>query len=94
MVRYTLEARVHLDAIGVYTEETWGIEQRNVYMSQLFAGVEAIGKSPLTGRRRDELATGMRSKRIQKHIAYYFVRKTHVLIVGVLHERMEPSQNL
>ena len=93
-LRFTRAARAQLRSIGQYTEETWGAEQRDLYLSQLFAGFEAIRKSPQAGRIRDDLYEELRSKRVQKHVAYYLVKKSQVVIVGVLHERMDPTRHL
>jgi toxin ParE1/3/4 len=93
-LRFTRAARAHLRSIGEYTNETWGLEQRDRYLGQLFAGFEEIRRSPETGRSRDEVDKGLRSRRIQKHIAYYFVTRKTVIVVGILHERMDPSRHL
>ncbi len=93
-LRFTRAARAHLRSIGEYTKETWGFEQRDRYLGQLFAGFEEIRRSPETGRNRDEVHKGLRSRRNQKHIAYYFVTRETVIIVGILHQRMDPSRHL
>jgi len=36
----------------------------------------------------------MRSKRVQQHIVYYFVKKSHVVIVGILNGKMDPTRHL
>ena len=93
-MQFSAEARKHLHVIGEYTEEVWGIEQRDLYLAQLYKGFEAIRKSPLIGRTRVDIDAGLRSKQIRKHIAYYFVETNSILIVGVLHERMDPARHL
>jgi len=94
LLRFTPAARGHLRSIGRHTEETWGTEQRDRYLSQLYTGFEEIRKAPKLGRNRDELYPGMRSKRVQEHIVYYFVEKSQIVIAGVLHGRMDPSRHL
>ena len=93
-LQYTPAARVQLRAIGEYTEGKWGKGQRDLYFDKLFAGFDAIRKSPKKGRLRSDLFEGMLSRRVEKHIAYYFVEKDRILIVGVLHERMDPTRHL
>lgn len=93
-LRHTRAARAQLRAIGVDTEDRWEKPQRNLYLAKLFDGFEAIRKSPKAGRPRDDLDEGMLSRRVEKHIAYYYVEMDCVVIVGVLHERMDPARHL
>ena len=93
-VRFTRTARAQLRSVGEYTEETWGKEQRDSDLGELCAGFADICKSPEKGRTRDELHEGLRSRRLQNYVAYYFVKKRQVVIVGILHERMDPSRHL
>ena len=93
-LHYTRAARVQLRSIGEYTEAKWGKAQRNLYLAKLFTGFDAIRKSPKKGRPRDDLYDGMLSRRVEKHIAYYFVEKDRILVVGVLHEKMDPTRHL
>lgn len=91
---FSKAAHADLIAIGRYTEENWGIKQRDLYVGILFSAFEKLQKSPTTGKPRDELFKEMRSIRAGKHVVYYFVRKKGLLIVGILHERMEPALHL
>ena len=93
-LKFTRVARAHLKSIGRYTEETWGIEQRDAYLGKLYVVCEMIRKSPHSGRIRDELYLGMLSKKAEKHIIYYFAEENQIVIAGILHERMEPSLHL
>lgn len=91
---FSKAARANILSIGRYTEQTWGVKQRDIYLGKLFAAFEKLRMSPSSGRPRDELFKGMLCLRAEKHVVYYFFRKKEVFIAGVLHERMEPSLHL
>lgn len=95
---FTEDALAHIRAIGRYTEQTWGVTQRNAYLGKIFSGCERIRQSPDKGKFRAELDEGLRSLRVEKHVIYYYVHRTQrreeVRIIGVLHGRMEPSLHI
>ncbi len=91
---FSRAARTHLLAIGRYTEETWGIKQRDLYLKKLFQCLDKVCRSPLSGKPRDTLFAGMRSIRCEMHVLYYYFQDDEVFIAGVLHNRMEPELHL
>ena len=50
---------------------------------------DAIGRTPLARRSRDELMPGLRAARVSPHIIFYRVRNGDVEIARVLHERRD-----
>jgi toxin ParE1/3/4 len=50
---------------------------------------EAIGRTPLARRSRDELMPGLRSAQASPHTIFYRVQNGDVEIVRVLHERRD-----
>lgn len=93
-LRFSRAARTHLLSIGQYTQETWGIKQRDIYLKKLFRCFGKLCRSPLSGKTRNELFAGMRSVHVQKHVVYYYIGDDEILIAGVLHERMDPARHL
>jgi len=91
---FSRAARAHLLAIGRYTEETWGIKQRDLYLKKLFRCFDKLRRSPLSGKPRDALFAGMRSIQCEMHVVYYYFLHDEVFIAGVLHHRMEPELHL
>jgi len=92
-VNFSRAAKAHLAGIGRYTEATWGIKQRDLYLGKLFRGFDKLRRSPTSGKPREELFEGMRSFPVEKHVVYYYFADDEIFIVGVLHERMEPKQH-
>ncbi|MSP43337.1 MAG: type II toxin-antitoxin system RelE/ParE family toxin [Alphaproteobacteria bacterium] len=91
---FSRAARAHLLAIGRYTEETWEIKQRDLYLKKLFRRFDKLCRSPLSGKPRDALFAGMGSIQCEMHVVYYYYLDNEIFIVGVLHSRMEPELHL
>ena len=92
MARFHLtpNAKASLKAIGRYTELRWGKAQRNRYLHALDKQFHALAKSPLKGRTRDDVAPGLRSFLEGSHIIFYVPRRKDIVIIDVLHQRMDP----
>lgn len=91
---FSRAAKAHLLAIGGYTEETWGIKQRDLYLKKLFQCFDKLRRAPLLGKPRDALFAGMRSVQCESHVVYYYFQEDEIFIAGVLHNRMEPELHL
>ena len=90
----TKKAKDDLKAIGRYTQETWGREQRNRYLSLLDAVFQNLAVHPLIGRDCSVIRPGYRKQGIGKHIVYYRqIENGEIEIVRVLHERMDVEQH-
>ena len=55
---------------------------------------KAVRDTPGIGIRRDDIGTGLRAQSVQKHVIFYRETKTELVIVRVLHERMNPELHL
>ena len=83
----TDRARRQLSDALVYSEQRWGREQRRRYGQILGDALRAIAENPAIGRRRDELAEGLRSYAIRSHILYYWIRDQQLVVAQILHAR-------
>ena len=81
-------------AIGRYTESMWGRKQRDIYLGALDRRFHALAESPATGRMRNEICKGLRSFHEGKHVIFYLSCKGYIVVVDMLHERMEPAPYL
>jgi|CXWL01.1.fsa_nt_gi toxin ParE1/3/4 len=93
MKKISFSRAAHADIldIGRYTEENWGIKQRNLYIEKLFVAFDNLCKSPNLGKPYDEVSAGMRAFHSEKHVIYYFVKEKDLYVAGVLHENMLPE---
>ena len=89
--RLTKKAAEDLYKIWSYTVDTWSEKQAEKYYSRLLAAFERIAAKPLScGKAYDILYQGLRGEHIGRHIVFYFVKdRDGVLIVRVLHEKMD-----
>lgn len=87
-------AEADLADIWQFTFETWGAEKANRYLEQLDLGFHQLSRNPKLGKPCDDIRTGYRCLHLNRHIAYYRLQARHIIIVRVLHERMDIGQHL
>ena len=83
-------AETDLEAIYVYTVETHGLAQLDVYAGILEAAMEAVADDPMVlgSKARDDLSLGCRFYRAGHHYLAYRVREGRVEVGRILHESM------
>jgi toxin ParE1/3/4 len=90
MSRYDLASVAVTDLLEIvrYTKKKWGQEQAQRYREELDLALQQLSLTPDLGRRREALASGLRSYPVARHIAFYLPRKSTILVVRILHPRM------
>ena len=88
------QAQKSLRQISQYTLENYGQQQRKKYLKMLRDGMRLAAKNPDKGQERSEIKAGYYSLRAEKHHIYYRVRDTHIEIIDVLHQSMEPELHI
>jgi len=83
-----------LEQISNYTLENYGLKQKKAYLKMLRDRVREAAKYPDKGQKRNDIKSGYFSIRAEKHHIYYRIRDTHIEIIDVLHQSMEPSRHL
>jgi toxin ParE1/3/4 len=86
------EARRDIRSILRYTLRDWGIEKRDAYASRLKKSIDELSVFPMIGIARDDVAQGLRTLKSGHHLIYYRLDGESVIIVRVLHERMDAMQ--
>ncbi len=69
--RLSSGAEADLAGIAAYTVETFGIEQARRYRDGLEACFENLAENPLSGRRAERLASGLRRLEHRSHTVFY-----------------------
>jgi len=87
-------ARNDLRLIGEYTQREWGLNQKKKYLGQIKNSFKAICETPGLGKLRDDIDKGLSSYSVQKHIVFYREIKSELLVIRVLHERMDSDRHL
>lgn len=94
MYKFTVQAKRDLDQIRDYTLETSGADQAYLYVGELRGGFESVDHDPGVGKARPDLANGMRSFAVGRHLVFYTRHEGDVIIVRILHQRMDPHPHM
>ena len=92
--RLTRRAAADLDAVFEYTAARFGVEQARRYFDGLHACCEGLAENPGLGRNAESLAPGLRRYEFRSHVVFYIGQSEGVVIVRVLHERMDAPRHL
>ena len=91
----TNKAKSDLKGIAIYTQNTWGKRQRNIYLTTLDKSFYALAANHLKGRDCSEIRSGYRKYQVGKHIIFYReINASLIKIVRILHERMDIETHL
>ncbi len=89
----TNAAKADLRNIARFTEQRWGREQRKLYLKGMDDTFGRLADSPAFGVACEYIAPELRKYPFQSHVIYYDIASaTHILIIRVLHKRMDVSQ--
>ncbi len=83
-----------VEDIWHYTVEQWGTAQAIHYVDKLNTGFEALAVSPFSGSACDHVRAGYRRQRVEHHVVYYRIEAGVVVVIRVLHERMDAPRHL
>lgn len=83
-----------LEAIAEYTIERFGLEQARGYRDDLGACFDRLANNPKLGRPAGELGPDLRRYEHRSHIIFYQQTLEGILIVRVLHYRMEVTRHI
>jgi toxin ParE1/3/4 len=87
--RLTAKARADLRDIGCYTQEVWGREERNHYLSRLDEAFHLLAREPNMGRSCDDIRPAYRKYHQGRHVIFYPQSGEDIEIIRILHERMD-----
>jgi toxin ParE1/3/4 len=78
-----------LSDIADFTIQTFGAEQARSYFDGLGHCFEILAENPQLGRNTAELAPNLKRFEYQSHVVFYVPKEAHILIVRILHQRMD-----
>ena len=91
----TKSAQADLKSIAKFTQERWGIRQRNTYLREIDQVFRALAKNPVMGRACDAVREGYRKFPHGSHVIYYRQDDTDVLlVVRILHMTMDVDSQI
>ena len=87
-------ARMDLENIWRYTFETWSLQQADDYQRLLVSAFSALANGRKNGRDLQAIRPGYFSLACNSHCIFYRKGATGILIIRVLHQRMDPTRHL
>jgi toxin ParE1/3/4 len=90
--KLTEAAKTDFRGISAYTKKTWGANQEKAYRETMRAALRVIANNPEIGLKREELAEGLRSFSVGRHIAYYLERGDSIEVARILHPAMDKEK--
>jgi len=87
--RLSAKAMDDLRAIGRYTQDNWGREQRNKYLSMLDACFYTIVHQTGIGIACDYIRLGYRKYHAGRHLIFYRQNAKDIEIIRILHDSMD-----
>lgn len=87
-------AEADLDEIAIYTKQQWGREQARDYLASLRAEMEGLARFPRRHPRYKSLFGEFHRAPSGDHRIYYRLEDETVIIVRVLHSRMDPGDQI
>ncbi len=86
----TNKALEDLKNIAIYTEENWGIGQRDLYPEKIDEAFHLVAKSPRKGKNCDYIRFGYFKYQVGKHLIFYRrFSEREIQIVRILHVSMD-----
>jgi toxin ParE1/3/4 len=92
--RLTPAALRDLEGIWRYSVRQWGAAQAGRYLDALNATFESLAQAPRSGPGCDHIRPGYRRQWVEQHVVYYRIVDDTVVVVRVLHERMDSQRHL
>jgi len=93
-VRLRRQARRDIDGIADHTFAAWGAEQEDLYLAVLHEAFDRLAEFPDSGVAREDLAPGLRSLAVGRHVIFYLLNCDTIEIVRVLHQSIDVSRHL
>ncbi|WP_078118599.1 type II toxin-antitoxin system RelE/ParE family toxin [Thiosocius teredinicola] len=93
--RIKAAARADLKGIAIFTESSWGHEQRNNYLTELDQAFHRLAENSELGQPCDHIRSGYRVLPVGSHLNFYKLGSDRSPeIIRVLHKRMNVSARL
>ena len=87
-------ARADLASIRRYSTRTWGRDRTTQYMDALRDTMKGLVRGAVITRPREDLRPGIQMATSGRHCIFFEADDSHVLVVRVLHDRMDYLRHL
>ncbi len=72
----------------------FGVHQAETYYASLTHCLELLGGNPEMGSAAEDIRPGYRRFPYESHIIFYTIRPEDILVVRILHQRMDVIRNI
>ena len=93
-LRLTAPAKRDLASIARHSRREWGVARKRKYLARIRDTFRALRDNPGIGAPRDDIAAGLRAHPVGSHLVFYREAGTAVVILRVLHQRMDVESHL
>ena len=83
-----------LQAISEYTQSEWGAKQKLIYLNLISKSFKILSCSGNIGKPRNEIALGLYSYNVKKHVVFFRETEEELVIIRILHSRMDMEKQL
>ena len=83
-----------LEGIARHSTQQWGFPRAEAYVLALHRALEMLAAYPEAGRDVGALRAGYLRFEHERHSIFYRKTDTGILVVRVLHQRMQPKRHL
>jgi plasmid stabilization system protein ParE len=88
----TDEAEDDIADILNYTAITWGIKQKENYKSTIHRGLQTIAEIPTIGSYKQDYQAYFHH--VGRHIVIYEIQEHKIIVLRLVHDRMNPDKFL
>lgn len=92
--RLTEAADRQVQDIWRYSRDRWGAARATAYLAEIDEALTKAVMTPSLLRPRSELGKGIVARKVMSHIAYGVIVDDELIVVAVLHGRMDPKRHL
>ncbi|WP_370400323.1 type II toxin-antitoxin system RelE/ParE family toxin [Sulfitobacter sp. JB4-11] len=87
-------ARSDLDGIWDYSLETWGKAQAISYLQALQVACQTLCDGNAASTSADHIIQGFRKLRVGSHVVFFRENDDAIIVVRILHQRMDVPKHL
>jgi toxin ParE1/3/4 len=92
--RLTENADAQLQEIWRYSRDRWGKKRADAYLASVDAALTTAIATPSLLRPRPELGDGIVARKTHSHVVYGIIIDDTLIVLAVLHGRMDPKRHL
>jgi toxin ParE1/3/4 len=93
-LEFTPRARRDIEEIWEYPFERFGLDKAEAYLRGIQRAAMTVTEDPRRGFGCDEIRSGYRKFSVGSHVLFFRTSAAHVVIVRILHARMDFDRHL